>query len=237
MTSITFPGTSIGAQNARGDLRRPRLEVEVDVLLGTQVDAELGQRRFERREHPVRRIEPVELGRAEQPRDVPRSRVVESPIPSRARNRSSPSRSHSFSVSSSSSRTRRRARRGGSRSACRARSSWASRACAPRRGRSRPLRDTPGSGARRAAASASSSSRRRVSRSGSFDMTTRIIRYGMRLAVHRRSQLCLDLRDARLVLARQVAEEALAGKAPELGRCASPGSAPSRASSAPRTRS
>ncbi len=41
---------------------------------------------------------------------------------------------------------------------------------------------------------------------------------GVRLAVDRRLEVGLDLRHACLVLARQVAEEALAGEAPQLGR-------------------
>ena len=64
------------AERARR-LRRTRLEVEVDVLLRAQVDTEVGQRRFERRQHPVLRIELVELRRAEQADDVPRPRLVE----------------------------------------------------------------------------------------------------------------------------------------------------------------
>ena len=66
ITSMTRPGTSIGEQKARGRLVRPLLDVEVDVLLRAQVDAEVGERRLERREHLLLRECGVPLRRAEQ---------------------------------------------------------------------------------------------------------------------------------------------------------------------------
>ena len=63
-----------------------------------------------------------------------------------------------------------------------------------------------------------SSSRRRASRSGSFADRDAEHPVRDRLAVDRRLELRLDLRDPRLVLARQVAEEPLAGEPPQLGR-------------------
>ena len=65
MTSITFPGTSIGEQNARGLLFGRSLDVEVDVLLRAQVDAEALERALERGEHPVGGEGGIPLRRAE----------------------------------------------------------------------------------------------------------------------------------------------------------------------------
>ena len=64
------------AERARR-LGRARLEVEVDVRLRPQVDPEVGQRRLERRQHAIRRVELIELRRPEEPRDVPRAGVRE----------------------------------------------------------------------------------------------------------------------------------------------------------------
>ena len=53
------------------------LEVEVDVLLGGEVDAEVGQRRLEAGEHALGGIGGVELGGAEETRHVGRARLGE----------------------------------------------------------------------------------------------------------------------------------------------------------------
>ena len=53
------------------------LDVELDVLLRADVDAEVVQRRLERRQHRVGGELLVPLGRAEEPRDVPALRLVE----------------------------------------------------------------------------------------------------------------------------------------------------------------
>ena len=47
------------------------------VLLRPKVDSEVGERRLERRHHPFRRVALVELRRAEEPDDIPRARLVE----------------------------------------------------------------------------------------------------------------------------------------------------------------
>jgi len=60
-----------------GGLRRPLLEIEMDVLLSVQVDPEVGQGRFERRQHLVRREELVPDLRAEDAGHVPAPRFVE----------------------------------------------------------------------------------------------------------------------------------------------------------------
>jgi hypothetical protein len=65
-----------GAERARR-LLRPLLDVEVDVLLRLEVDAEVGQRRAQRRDHPVAGELGVPLLGAEEPRRVPRLRLVE----------------------------------------------------------------------------------------------------------------------------------------------------------------
>ena len=52
------------------------VEVEMHVLRRPEVDAELGQCRLERRQHAVGGIQRIELGGAEETRDVPRPRVV-----------------------------------------------------------------------------------------------------------------------------------------------------------------
>jgi hypothetical protein len=49
----------------------------VDVLLCPEVDAEVGQRRLERRQHPVRGKRRIPLRGAEEARDVPPLRLVE----------------------------------------------------------------------------------------------------------------------------------------------------------------
>ena len=64
------------AEGARA-LERPLLDVEVDVLLPAQVDAEPGERGLESREHlPLRKLR-IPLRSAVQARDVPRPRLVE----------------------------------------------------------------------------------------------------------------------------------------------------------------
>ena len=55
ITSTIRFGISIGAQKARGDLLGRELDVDLDVLLAAQVDAEVGQRRLERGEHSLGR--------------------------------------------------------------------------------------------------------------------------------------------------------------------------------------
>src|SRR5206468_2108858 len=65
-----------GAERSRR-LLRPRLEVEVDVLLRAEVDAEVAQRRLERGHHPVAGEGLVPFRRAEEPRHVPGARVRE----------------------------------------------------------------------------------------------------------------------------------------------------------------
>ena len=67
ITSTTRLGTSIGEQNGRGDLLLALLDVELDVLLRVQVDAEVGQRCLERRHHPVAGERGIPRRRAEQP--------------------------------------------------------------------------------------------------------------------------------------------------------------------------
>jgi len=75
-------------------LARPRVQVEVDVFLGVEVDAEIGERVLECGQHLVVRIELVELWRAEEAHDVPRARFVEADAEPRAEELS-PSRSQS----------------------------------------------------------------------------------------------------------------------------------------------
>ena len=64
-----------GAEGARG-LRRPLLDVEMDVLLGAQIDPEVGQRRLQRRQHLVRREELVPDLCAEDAGNVPAHGLV-----------------------------------------------------------------------------------------------------------------------------------------------------------------
>ena len=70
ITSMTLSGISIGAQNARGRLRRPLLDVQVDVLLRIQVDAEVAERPAQRRHHPVGGKRLVPARAAEEAADV-----------------------------------------------------------------------------------------------------------------------------------------------------------------------
>ena len=79
-----MPGTSIGAQNARGVLFGPLLDVEMDVLLRAEVDAQVAERRFERGEHAVGREDVVPLAAAKDARDVPPLRLVEADADARA---------------------------------------------------------------------------------------------------------------------------------------------------------
>ena len=205
------------AERARA-LPRALLEVEVDVLLRARsmprsrsVASSAGSigRAGRLRRAPAR-------GRA---RRRPQGRASARPIPSRARKSRSPARSQRLSVSSRSSRAlggelvepeaealvelvvvrRARARR-------------------RPRGRSAPPRGRPGSARSSSRRSRARSSRSRRSRSGSFD--DRDAQHPVRdlLAVDRRLELGLDLGELLLVLAGQVAEVALAGEAPELGR-------------------
>ena len=64
------------AEGARR-LLLPLLDVELDVLLRVEIDAEVGKRRLERGEHPVCWEGRVPLGRAEEPRHVPALRLRE----------------------------------------------------------------------------------------------------------------------------------------------------------------
>ena len=64
------------AEGARR-LGRPRLDVQVDVLLGPKVDPEPCERGLERRQHRVRPEAGVPLGRSEEPGDVPTLRLLE----------------------------------------------------------------------------------------------------------------------------------------------------------------
>src|SRR6476469_10456001 len=63
------------AERARR-LVRAILEVELDVALRTQVDAEIAERRLECREHPVARERRVPRHAAPGPRDVPAFHLV-----------------------------------------------------------------------------------------------------------------------------------------------------------------
>ena len=71
ITRITRPGISIGHAERARRLVRPLLEVELDVLLRAQVDAEVGERPLERRHHPVLRKRVVPRDAAPDARDVP----------------------------------------------------------------------------------------------------------------------------------------------------------------------
>ena len=77
MTSTTRPGISIGAQNARGLFFGPLLDVELDVLLRLEVDPHVGERRLERRQHLLGRELRIPLGRAERADHVPAPGLVE----------------------------------------------------------------------------------------------------------------------------------------------------------------
>src|SRR5205823_11824817 len=63
-----------GAERTRA-LVGTLLEVERHVLLRAQVDAEVGERAFERRHHAIRRELPVPLRGAEEARNVPALRL------------------------------------------------------------------------------------------------------------------------------------------------------------------
>ncbi len=65
-----------GTERARR-LLLTRLDVELDVRLGADVDSEAGQRRLERGHHPVGRELAIPFGRPEQARDVPALGLVE----------------------------------------------------------------------------------------------------------------------------------------------------------------
>ena len=71
------------AERARR-LGRPLLEVELDVALAAQVDAEIAERLVERRQHLVRREGRVPLRRPERARDVPALHLVEAEPDARA---------------------------------------------------------------------------------------------------------------------------------------------------------
>ena len=65
-------------------LVRALVEVERDVLLRLQVDAEVGERAFQRGNHPVGGKHRVPLGRPKQPRDIPALRFGERDAHARA---------------------------------------------------------------------------------------------------------------------------------------------------------
>ncbi len=72
-----MPGTSIGAQKARGVLDGRLSRSRWTFCLRVKVDAQVAERRLERRQHAVRRVELVEVGSAEETCDVPRAGVGE----------------------------------------------------------------------------------------------------------------------------------------------------------------
>ena len=80
ITRMTRPGISIGDAERARVLVRPLLEVELDVLLRAQVDAEVGERRLERRQHPVAPGTPSPSSR--RARRAPTSQRSTSPSPS-----------------------------------------------------------------------------------------------------------------------------------------------------------
>ena len=234
---MTRSGTSIGAQNGRG-LFAGRCSRSRWTFSGARRSMPRSASVcVERRQHLVRRDRPDPTparGRAAATSAGPR--VAEADARAARGRRGRPACSQSaLGLVEEVAAFARRARRAGSRTACRARSSSARRARRPPRGRSGRPRGTPGSGARRGAAARSRSSRSRRSRSGSFAIATRSIRYGIVSPSTVASSSASMRRDLLLVAARQVAEVALAGEAPELGRRALEARAPSRGGSAPRS--
>ena len=70
-------GTSIGAQNARGDFDGRDSRSRCTFCLPVQVDAEIGERVLERGQHLLARVELVELRRPEETRHVPGAGLVQ----------------------------------------------------------------------------------------------------------------------------------------------------------------
>ena len=206
------------AERARA-LAGARLEVEVDVPLRAEVDPEIAQRRLERRKHPVGRVGSCPARARGRDAATSEGRASERPIPSRSRKRRSPACSHMpLGLVEQRPCTARRARRARSRSACRARSSSATPSLATA---SRSIR----AASRYTGFSCSSSS----SSAGALEPLAPV---AVGLVRHRRPQhpvrdlLAVDVASSSAstsasfsgVLAGQVAEIALAGEAPQLGR-------------------
>ena len=84
ITSTTRPGTSIGAQNARG-LFFGLLDVELDVLLRAQVDPEVAEGDFKRGHHLLGGKASSQAG-ARKTRATSQRSASLSPTPARARN-------------------------------------------------------------------------------------------------------------------------------------------------------
>ena len=104
ITSTTRPGTSIGAQNARGDFFSRCSTSSSTFACARELDPEPGERALERGHHPLGREHGVPLGGAEQARRCP------SAAPRRARRRRAPGtagRSRPRTAARSSSRSRR----------------------------------------------------------------------------------------------------------------------------------
>ena len=84
MTSMTLPGTSIGAQNARGVLFGRSSTSRWMFSCAWRSMPRSRERRLERGEHPVAREDVVPLVRAEDARDVPPLCLVEADADTRA---------------------------------------------------------------------------------------------------------------------------------------------------------
>ena len=209
-------------------LVRPVLEVELDVLLGAQLDAEVGERPLERGQHPVLRERRVPGDAAPDARDVPALQLAEAEADPGAEEAVAGLLPEPLGLGEERAALLGEVVERVVEAAVELRVASARRAARSPGGRPAPPAGGADSARPRSASFRARSSRSRVARSSSLPIRGRSIRYGTSSPATRRLQRRLELGDALGLLADEVAEVALAGEPPQLAGVAAEATSRSR---------